>query len=104
MPSRGQSGVGHAGAFHFVADRHLDKSSTTFDIRQRLTSGVVYELPFFRDRNTMLGRAADCWQTNFIFTAQTGNLTTVGDGTRMLDSWSRFDRPVGLEFVRVAAR
>jgi hypothetical protein len=92
---QGQSavGVGNPGTFHFLADRHLDKSSTTFDIRQRFTSGVVYELPIFRDPHTLRGKLAGGWQTNFIFTAQTGNLTTVGDGTGMADSWSRFDRP-----------
>ena len=92
---QGQSavGVGNPGAFHFLSNRKLDKSSTTFDIRQRLTSAVVYELPFLRDQRGILGKALGAWQTNFIFTAQTGNATQVSDGTGQPDSWSRFDRP-----------
>ena len=41
----------------------------------------------------MLGKILGGWQTNFIFTAQTGNATQVFDGTNRPDSWSRFDRP-----------
>ena len=41
----------------------------------------------------MLGKVLGAWQTNFTFTAQTGNATQVNDGTGRPDSWSRFDRP-----------
>jgi len=40
-----------------------------------------------------LGKVLGGWQTNFIFTAQTGSATQVIDGTGRADSWSRFDRP-----------
>ncbi len=92
---QGQSavGVGNPGAFHFLSNRKLDKSSTTFDIRQRFVSAVVYEIPFLRDQKGIAGKALGAWQTNFIFTAQTGNATQVTDGTGRTDSWSRFDRP-----------
>jgi len=92
---QGQSavGVGNPGVFHFLSNRKLDKSSTTFDILHRLTSGVVYELPFFRDQSKLLGKVLGAWQTNFIYTAQTGNATQVTDATGRPDSWSRFDRP-----------
>ncbi len=92
---QGQSavGVGNPGSFHFLSNRKLDKSSTTFDIRQRLTTALVYELPFFKGQTGLLGRALGAWQTNFIFTGQTGNATQVSDGTGRPDSWSRFDRP-----------
>lgn len=92
---QGQSavGVGNPGAFHFLSNRKLDKSSTTFDIRQRLVSSVVYEIPFLTAREGLLAKVLGAWQTNFIFTAQTGNATQVFDGTGRPDSWSRFDRP-----------
>ena len=92
---QGQSavGVGNPGTFHFLSNRKLDKSSTTFDIRQRLTSAIAYDLPFRRDQRGALGKAFGAWQTNFIFTAQSGNATQVSDGTGRPDSWSRFDRP-----------
>ena len=92
---QGQSavGVGNPGAFHFLSNRKLDKSSTTFDIRQRFVTAAVYDLPFLRDQRGILGKVLGAWQTNFIFTAQTGNATQVSDGTGRADSWSRFDRP-----------
>ena len=92
---QGQSavGVGNPGAFHFLFDRKLDKSSTTFDIRHRLVSSVVYEIPYRKTQEGVLGKILGGWQTNFIFTAQTGNATQVFDGTGRADSWSRFDRP-----------
>jgi hypothetical protein len=91
---QGQSavGVGNPGAFHFLSNRKLDKSSTTFDIRHRLVSAVVYDLPF-RTKNALTNHVVSGWQTNLIFTAQTGNATQVADGTGQADSWSRFDRP-----------
>ncbi len=92
---QGQSavGVGNPGTFHFLSNRKLDKSSTTFDIRQRLTSAVVYGIPYRTDQHGALGKVLGAWQTNFIITAQTGNATQVSDGTGRADSWSRFDRP-----------
>ena len=76
---QGQSavGVGNPGAFHFLFDRKLDKSSTTFDIRHRLVSSVVYEIPYRKTQEGVLGKILGGWQTNFIFTAQTGNATQV---------------------------
>jgi len=92
---QGQSavGVGAPGTFHFLSNRHLDKSSTTFDIRHRLTSGILYEIPYKKDQAGLLGRALGAWQTNLIFTAQTGNAVAVSDGTGLATSFSRFDRP-----------
>jgi hypothetical protein len=92
---QGQSavGVGNPGAFHFASNRHLDKSSTTFDIRHRLVSSAVYELPFQRDGKGWMGKILGGWQTNVVFTAQTGNGTQVSDGTGIATNWSRFDRP-----------
>jgi hypothetical protein len=92
---QGQSavGVGNPGVFHFLSDRKLDKSSTTFDIRQRFVTGIVYEIPYRTDQRGVLGRILGAWQTNGIVTAQTGNATQVTDGTGRPDSWSRFDRP-----------
>ncbi|MFN0170492.1 MAG: carboxypeptidase regulatory-like domain-containing protein [Bryobacteraceae bacterium] len=92
---QGQSavGVGNPGAFHFASNRKLDKSSTTFDIRQRLVSSVVYDLPFLKKSDNLLSKVLGGWQANGIFTAQTGNGAQVADGTGLADSWSRFDRP-----------
>jgi hypothetical protein len=89
---QGQSavGVGTTGTMHFINNRKLDKSSTTFDIRQRLVSSFVYDLPFLKGNKGIPGKVLGGWQSNLIFTAQTGNLTTVGDGTT---AFSRFDRP-----------
>ena len=92
---QGQSavGVGNPGSFHFLSDRKLDKSSTTFDIRQRFVSSIIYDVPFRRTQEGMVGKLLGAWQTNLLFSAQTGNATQVSDGTGRADSWSRFDRP-----------
>jgi len=92
---QGQSavGVGNPGTFHFASNRKLDKSSTTFDTRHRLVSSAVYELPFQRDKNGWLAKIVGGWQTNMVFTAQTGNQTQVTDGTNLANAYSRFDRP-----------
>ena len=91
---QGQSavGVGNPGSFHFLHDRKLDKSSTTFDIRHRFVSAIVYDIPF-RTGNAFANFLISGWQTNSIFTAQSGNATQVTDATGRADSWSRFDRP-----------
>jgi hypothetical protein len=92
---QGQSavGVGNPGTFHFLSNRKLDKSSTTFDIRQRFSSGVVYEIPYRVNQQGVLGKILGAWQTNVLVTAQTGNATQVSDATGLATSWSRFDRP-----------
>src|SRR5262245_31033306 len=92
---QGQSavGVGNPGAFHFLFDRKLDKSSTTFDIRHYFVASGVYEIPYRKNQEGVLGKILGGWQTNFIYTAQTGNATQVNDGTNRPDSYSRFDRP-----------
>jgi hypothetical protein len=92
---QGQSavGVGNPGTFHFLSNRHLDKSSTTFDIRQRFSTGIVYDIPYRRNQQGLLGKILGAWQTNLLLTAQTGNATQVSDGTGLATSWSRFDRP-----------
>jgi hypothetical protein len=56
--------------------RHLDRGTSGFDITHRFTTSTTYELPIGKGRavdlegiaNTLLGG----WQTNAIFTAQTG--------------------------------
>ena len=95
MRSRGRARSGSAipALSISLSDRKLDKSSTTFDIRQRSVGSVVYELPFSAEQTGVMPRSSAGWQTNFIFTAQTGNATQVTDGTGLADSWSRFDRP-----------
>ena len=92
---QGQSavGVGNPGNFHFLSNRHLDKSSTTFDIRQRFTSGILYQIPYRRNQEGFLGKVFGAWETNLLFTAQTGSGTQVSDGTGLATSYSRFDRP-----------
>jgi hypothetical protein len=92
---QGQSavGVGNPGVFHFASNRKLDKSSTTFDIRHRFVSSMVYELPFLRGSNGWMSKILGGWQTNFVFTAQTGNQAQVTDGTGLANAFSRFDRP-----------
>jgi hypothetical protein len=57
--------------------RNADRGSSGFDIRHRFTHSMNYELPFgrkqkFNIENRALDAIAGGWQTNLIFTRQTG--------------------------------
>ena len=57
--------------------RNVDRGNSGFDIRHRLTHSMNYELPFgkgkqFNIENKVLDAVAGGWQTNVIFTRQTG--------------------------------
>jgi hypothetical protein len=57
--------------------RFLDFASSSFDIRQRFTQTVNYDLPFGKGRRFAFGqpwmdKAFGGWQANLILTAQTG--------------------------------
>jgi outer membrane receptor protein involved in Fe transport len=57
--------------------RNVDRGSSGFDIRHRFTHSMNYELPFgkgqkFNIDNKVLNVIAGGWQTNMIFTRQTG--------------------------------
>ncbi len=53
-------------------DWRADYANANWDIRHRLTGGVVYEIPIFHTTNAFLRGAFGAWQMNALFIAQTG--------------------------------
>ncbi|MDQ2900236.1 MAG: hypothetical protein M3Y07_10590, partial [Acidobacteriota bacterium] len=53
-------------------DARAEKGLGETDIRHRVTTSVLYELPFFRGRTGLLASVFGGWQTNGVFTWQTG--------------------------------
>ncbi len=65
--------AGNAGQRHNSPfDLFLEKGLAETDQRHRVTGSWLYELPFFRSRNDLLGRALGGWQTNGVLTLETG--------------------------------
>ncbi|MBM3728742.1 MAG: TonB-dependent receptor [Acidobacteria bacterium] len=82
--SRGSGGSWHQNAYRLRDDR----GSSDFDVRQRLTSSFIYQLPFGKNKRWLsgAGRAADAivggWSVNTIASFMTGNffsVTVAGD-------------------------
>ncbi len=57
-----------------------DYGNANWDIRHRLTGGLVYDVPFFAARNPILKAAFSRWQMNALFVVQTGLPFNVGTG------------------------
>jgi hypothetical protein len=74
----GNSGVGNQATNPF--NQSADKGPSDFDVRHRVVSSVLYELPFFNKtpgwKKTLLGG----WQINAILTLQSGQPFTVSAG------------------------
>jgi hypothetical protein len=83
-----------------------EKGNSGFDYRHRLTSSVLYDLPFgkgrsFLDRGGAVDKVVGGWQVNFIITAQSGQPYSVvtGNGRRPdVISNPLENVPEGLEF------
>src|SRR5262249_45825964 len=54
--------------FNARAEKGLGES----DLRHRVTSSVLYELPFFRSRSGLVKQVLGGWQANGVFIRQTG--------------------------------
>jgi hypothetical protein len=55
-----------------IYNRSFDRGNSEFDIRHRYVGTVVYELPFWKSRKSVLAHIIAGWGTSAIFTAQTG--------------------------------
>lgn len=58
-------------------DRRADRARSSYDRPHRFTGNFVYELPFFREQNSFLGRVLGGFQINSFFTMQSGAPFTV---------------------------
>jgi hypothetical protein len=52
-----------------------------FDARHVFIANFLYQLPFFKAQNTLLGRTLGGWEISGIYQQQTGSPTSVGKGT-----------------------
>jgi len=66
-----------------IFDLEAARSIQSFDIRQRLSTSVQYDLPFFASGSGLARQALGGWQVNAIIAAQTGiaNGATYGNDT-----------------------
>jgi hypothetical protein len=55
-----------------------EKGNANFDVRQRLSGSLVWDLPFFRSSKGRLKRLAGGWQIASIFEIRTGQPFTLG--------------------------
>ncbi|HEV2801162.1 MAG TPA: carboxypeptidase regulatory-like domain-containing protein [Pyrinomonadaceae bacterium] len=62
-------------------NRSIERARSSFDRPHRFTGNAVYELPFFRDQEGVIGHVLGGWQVNSFFTFQSGSPFTVLQGT-----------------------
>ncbi len=65
-----------------VAHPGLDRGHSTFDFRHRMVFNQVWELPWKREQQGLLGHLLGGWQFNSIWTFQSGAHWTAFDGRR----------------------
>lgn len=53
-------------------DRHSERARSTYDRPHRFTINGVFELPFFRSQDTVIGKILGGWQANGFLTLQSG--------------------------------
>jgi len=58
-----------------------ERARSTYDRPHRLTSNLVYQLPFLNDRKNLIGKIGSGWQVGTILTLQSGTPFTVLNGT-----------------------
>ena len=60
-------------------NHELDRGSSDFDVRHRLTAGIVWEMPYFRNSSGLTKTLLGGWTGSTTFSAQTGNPYTIYD-------------------------
>jgi hypothetical protein len=62
-------------------DRRADRARSSFDRPHRIAGNFVYELPYFRDQNGVVGHVLGGWQLNSQFSLQSGSPFTPLNGS-----------------------
>jgi hypothetical protein len=60
-------------------DHALDLGNSDFDVRHRITAGLVWEMPFLKHGNSLASSLLGGWVASTNFNAQTGNPYTLYD-------------------------
>lgn len=76
-------------------DIGADKAVSTYDRPHRFTGNFVYELPFFRAQDSVIGKFLGGWQINSAFTFQSGAPFTVLNGSDPTGALAGIDGLVG---------
>jgi len=71
----------------------LEYGNSSFDIRQRWVTSLVWELPWLKDQHDIVGKVLGGWQTNYNISLQTGFPFTVGARRDWNGDGIRGDRP-----------
>ena len=76
-------------------DRGADKGRSSYDRPHRLTGNFVWELPWMRDQQGVLGKILGGWQLASFFTFQSGAPFTVLNGSDPTGALAGIDALVG---------
>lgn len=76
-------------------DRNADRAVSTYDRPHRLTGNFVYELPFLREQESIVGKVLGGWQVASSFTFQSGAPFTVLNGSDPTGALAGIDGLVG---------
>ena len=88
---------------------HGERASSMLDHRNRFSAALIYEVPFFKNRNWLLKNVLGNWEAAPVYIYQTGSLVTTQseiDSNLNGDSWSDrvFINPNGDPSIGSAAR
>jgi hypothetical protein len=76
-------------------DIGADRAVAAYDRPHRLTGNFVYELPFYQDQATAIGKVLGGWQASAVFTFQSGAPFTVLNGSDPTGALAGIDGLVG---------
>src|SRR5215813_11911346 len=76
-------------------NRRADRARSSYDRPHRFTGNFVYEFPFLRDQQGMVGHFVGGWQANAFFTLQSGTPFTVLNGADPTGALNGIDSLVG---------
>ncbi len=71
----------------------LEYGNSSFDIRQRWSTSIVWEMPWMRTQQGVAGKILGGWQTNYIISLQSGFPFTIGARSDYNGDGFRNDRP-----------
>jgi outer membrane receptor protein involved in Fe transport len=72
---------------------YLEYGNSSFDVRHRWVTSLVWELPWLKDQRGAAGKILGGWQTNYNVALQSGLPFTVGAGLDYNGDGIRSDRP-----------
>jgi hypothetical protein len=76
-------------------NRDADRAVASYDRPHRLTGNFVYELPFYQDQASVIGKILGGWQASAVFTFQSGAPFTVLNGSDPTGALAGIDGLVG---------